>query len=208
MVIRQKDIRRAVVYAALFIMSASATGWLASCSSNNCPLENFVSCNFYFYDSEGTPISYMGEITVKTLLPGMKTVYTYRKLGEQTVVKEWRDESLVELGYTETVSETRRDTVLVNRASSRGNIEIGLGYFQKCDTLIFSYSEISSSDTIKIMHESYPHVDLPECGAYRFHTLTGVTSTEAGIDHVEIANPTVNYEGYENIRIYFNGVAE
>lgn len=208
MIVLQKYIRRAVVYAALFSISVSGSVRLVSCSSNNCPLENFVGCNFYFYDSEGTPISYAGEITVKTLLPGTKVVYTYRKLGEQTVVTEWRDDALIELGYTETISETRRDTVLVNKAVSRGNIEVGLGYFQKCDTLIFSYSEISSSDTIRIMHDSYPHVDLPECGAYRFHTLTGVTSTEAGIDHVEIANPTVNYDGNENIRIYFNGVAE
>ncbi|MCM1313323.1 MAG: DUF6452 family protein [Bacteroides sp.] len=208
MLVHQKNIRRAVIYAVLLIVSVPPIVGIGSCSSNNCPLENFVGCNIWFYDSEGSPITYTGEITVTTLLPGNKLVYTYRKLGEQTVVKDWRDEALVELGYTETVSETRRDTILVNKAVSRDNIEVGLAYFQKCDTLIFSYSEITSSDTIRIMHDSYPHVDLPECGAYRFHTLTGVTSTEAGIDHVEIVNPTVNYEGNENIRIYFNGVAE
>ncbi len=196
------------MYAALFVISVSTLVRMTSCSSNNCPLENFVGCNLYFYDSEGIPITYTGEITVKTLLSGVKTIYTYRKLGEQTVVKDWRDEALTEQGYTETVSEVRRDTILVNKASSRNNVEIPLAYFQKSDTIIFSYSEISSSDTILIAHDSYPHVDLPECGAYRFHTLTGVASTEVGIDHIEIANPTVNYEGNENIRIYFNGVAE
>ena len=26
---------------------------MAACSSNNCPLENFVACNYGFYDEEG-----------------------------------------------------------------------------------------------------------------------------------------------------------
>ena len=64
---------------------------LAGCYSNNCPLENMVTCNYGFYDSEGTAINYHDTITVTTLMPGYKTVYTYRKLGNMTVTKDYRD---------------------------------------------------------------------------------------------------------------------
>jgi hypothetical protein len=63
-------------------------------------------------------------------------------------------------------------------------------------------------DTIKIEHISYPYVELPECGTYRYHTLKTITATDAAIDRIEIGNPQVNYEGEENIKIYFNGVVE
>ena len=42
---------------------------------------------------------------------------------------------------------------------------------------------------------------------YRFHTLLGVTATDAAIDHIEISEPKVNYDGKTNVKIYFNGVA-
>jgi hypothetical protein len=49
-------------------------------------------------------------------------------------------------------------------------------------------------------------VELPECGTYRFHHLLGITATDAAIDRIEICEPTVNYDGNTNVKIYFNGV--
>ena len=43
---------------------------------------------------------------------------------------------------------------------------------------------------------------------YRYHTLKAVTATDAAIDRIEIGNTQVNYEGEENVKIYFNGVVE
>lgn len=197
--------KKAAYRAILFVVMVSI---MAACSSNNCPLENFVGCNYRFYNSEGTPISYTSPFTISTLLPGYKTVYVYRRLGSPTITLDQPNPSLVEEGYIESVTETRRDTVLVNSTTSRSSVSVPMGYYHEKDTLIFSYTTISSKDTIIVSHKSYPHIDLPECGSYRFHSLMDITSTEAGIDHVEISNTKVNYDGNENIKIFFNGVAQ
>lgn len=182
---------------------------MGGCSSSNCPLDSTVTCNYGFYDSNGTAVTYTDTITVTTLLPGYKTIYTYRKLGYSTITLNKRNESLIEDGYTEIISETRKDTVLINKVTGVGSIKIPMSYFNETDTLIFKYTSISGRDTLYIHHKSYPFVELPECGTYRFHTINSVESTNsASIDHVEVINNKVNYEGDENISIFFNGVAE
>lgn len=187
---------------------ATLAALLTGCYSNNCPLENTVTCNYGFYDSEGTAITYGDTITVTTLMPGYKTVYTYRKLGNTTVTKDNPDTALVNQGYTESVSQQRRDTVLLNKLYGASSMNVPMSYFHDVDTLILAYGRISLRDTIKVQHLSYPHVELPECGTYRFHTLRQVTATDAAIDHIEISEPKVNYDGMVNVKIYFNGVAE
>lgn len=201
MKISKKNIYR---IAPLVVLVASA-----ACSSNNCPLNNVVTCNCYFYDSEGTAISYSDEITVKALLPGTQTTYTYRKPGQPTVVTNTRVDSLLEQGYVETIGISRKDTVLVNKAAGKSYLNLPMSYFTQCDTIMFSYAGISGTDTLYISHDNYPYVGLPECGSYMFHTITNVrNANNSGIDHVEIANPKVDYEGKENIKIYFYGTAQ
>ena len=181
---------------------------LTACYSNNCPLESTVTCNYGFYDSEGTPIQYRDTINVSTLLPGKKTVYTYRQLGQRTITSDTPREDLVEDGYLETVSQVRRDTLLVNKLFGASSMKLPMKYYSESDTIILSYSSLSRKDTLYIAHNSYTNVDLPECGAHRFHHLLMIHNTDAGIDHVEIVNSDVNYEGRENIKIYFNGTGE
>ena len=179
---------------------------LMGCYSNNCPMENLVTCNYGFYDSEGTAVSYYDTITVTTLMPGYKTVYTYRKLGNMTVTKDRPDTTLVNQGYTETITQQRKDTILLNQLHVASSMKVPMSYFREVDTLILSYKMISLKDTIKIQHSSYPNVELPECGTYRFHTIQGITATDAAIDRIEINEPKVNYDGNINVKIYFNGV--
>lgn len=201
------DIRLRHKICAAMMMGTSVMAMLvAGCYSNNCPVENMVTCNYGFYDSEGTPITYGDTITVTTLMPGYKTVYTYRKLGNATITKDAPDTALVNQGYTESVTQQRRDTVLLNKLCNASSMKVPMSFFHDRDTLILSYNMITLKDTIKVEHKSHPNVELPECGTYRFHTLMNVTTTEAAIDHIEISEPKVNYEGYTNVKIYFNGV--
>lgn len=181
---------------------------LVACSSNNCPLENIVTCNYHFYDREGVAIKYGDTFTVTTLLPGTKTVYIYRKLGYTTVTVDRPDTAYTNAGYTETIATARRDTVLINKASNRSYVQVPMSYYNKADTLVFAYSSISRRDTIIVQHDSYPHVELPECGTHFYHNLRSIRATDAAIDHVEIVNPLVNNEKKENVKIYFNGVVE
>ena len=187
----------------ILVMATLLTG----CYSNNCPLENTVTCNYGFYDTEGTAIYYSDTITVTTLMPGYKTVYTYRKLGNKTVTKDAPDAELVNQGYTESDTQQRKDTILLNQLLGASSMKVPMSFFNEEDTLILSYKSILLKDTIKIHHSSYPNVELPECGTYRFHTLQSVTATDAAIDHIEISEPKVNYDGNVNVKIYFNGVA-
>ena len=79
---------------------------LAGCYSNNCPLENTVTCNYGFYDAAGTPITYVDTITVTTLKPGYKTVRidpqhpqglqwvrVTRRTPYGTIVVSWKQEN-------------------------------------------------------------------------------------------------------------------
>lgn len=190
------------------VLISGIVAFFIGCSASNCPLESTVLCNYGFYDSEGTPVSYNDPITVTTLLPGFKTVYIYKKLGYLPVTLTHQDLSYVEEGYTETISEVRKDTVLINSLSGASTMSVPMNYFSDTDTIILSYSSITNKDTIYISHKNYTHIDLPECGTNRFHTLTSIRSTESAIYSVKIANKSVNYDGEENVKIYFNGTAE
>lgn len=179
---------------------------LAGCYSNNCPVYNTVTCNYFFYDAEGTAVSYRPAITVSAILPGGKDMFVYRRLGEViTSIVERPD--LVADKYVQTKQFVRNDSILINKATNKNMLEIPMSYFNSADTLLFTYSNISSQDTIIVEHEGYSHVDLPECGSCRYHLLKNIKSTGNAIDHIEIVNTIVNYEKKENIKIYFNDVA-
>lgn len=180
---------------------------LISCISNNCPLNNIVTCNYYFYDSEGNSIKFGDYLTVKTLLPGFKKQYEYKKLGEKTYVSDTPLPSYVENGYTEIVYDVRKDTILVNKSNNRSSISVPMSYSNSADTLVFQYESILYCDTLIIEHSSRPYVEMPECGSYMFHNLKNISCTEAGIYKVELSNRTVNFEGNENVKIYFNGTS-
>ena len=194
-----------ILHSSLFI---SMLLLMYACSANNCPLESTVTCNYGFYDSEGVAVIYEDTISVRTLLPGMKTVYIYRKLGQRTIVLDTQDSTYIKNGYTETISEVRRDAVLVNKVHDVNSIKVQMQYYSDKDTLIFDYSNISNKDTVILTHDSYSNVELPECGTHRFHHLKEVRSTSYGIDHININNPDVNYKGNENLKIFFNGSAQ
>lgn len=179
-----------------------------SCSSNNCPLDNVVTCNYHFYDSEGNPIKHPDYLTIKTLKPGYKKQYIYRKLGESTIVSDEQLVSYIENGYTESITEVRKDTILVNKSQNRDKVGVPMSFTNTSDTLLLQYGSILHPDTIIVEHLPHPYVEIPECGSYMFHSLKSVYSTELGIDSIEIVNHNVDFEGKENIRIYFNGNSE
>ena len=170
-------------------------------------MNNTVTCNYYFYNTEGSAMEYPYEITVSAILPGGKDVYIYRKFGSETITSATKRTDLVEDGYSESTEFQRNDTILINKASSKQYVEVPMSYFNRVDTLLFRYSNISLPDTIYLEHESYAHVDIPECGSYRYHNIVSIKSTENAIDHLEITNSTVNYDQEQNVKIYFNSIA-
>lgn len=125
------------------------------------------------------------------------------------------DSEGVAVTYIDTINVSVRrgsigDTLVINRLTGAHSMPVPLNYFGKSDTIILKYASLYRSDTIVVDHESFPYVDLPECGTKYFHTLKDVYLHNSGvsIDDIEIANPNVNYFGNENIKIYLNGVVK
>ena len=202
------NVLASIKHVAFFVVILAAVLLLSRCSSNNCPLENTVLCNIDFYDESGNHLTLEDTLTVKTLLPGFKQSYYYRKEGYPPVVSEEPVDSLRDNGYTETISQQRRDTILVNKLTEKSSVAVPMSYFQEEDTLVFDYASISNNDTIIVSHVNTPHMELPECGSYMFHIIKNVTSTDAAINRILVKEAKVTYQGHENIQVYFHNIIE
>ena len=87
-----------------------------------------------------------------------------------------------------------------------------MSYMREVDTFVVKIMglEASSVDTIFVSHTNEPHFESVDCGMSMFHKIKGVEWTSNGnaavlsrIDSVAVANPKVNYDETENIKIYF-----
>lgn len=173
-----------------------------ACSTATCPMDTVVTCNYDFYNADGVSSVLYDTLTVTISKP--TTFYIYSKEGKKDSVLRERSTALVDSGYTEKVTRLKVDTVLVNNLIEGGGLNLPMSYYASVDTLVFHYKKILLPDTVYVFHEGYTHVETPECGAYRFHNLKEIKTTDRCIDRVEILNPSVNFEKNNNVRIYFN----
>lgn len=177
-----------------------------ACSTATCPMDTVVTCNYDFYDADGTTSLLFDTLTVTIAKP--TTFYIYTKEGKKDSVSRTRIVALVDSGYTETVKKLKVDTTLVNSLANGGDMRVPMSFYASVDTLVLHYKKILLPDTMYVFHEGYTHVETPECGSYRFHNLKEIRTTDRCIDRVEIINPKVNYEKEYNVRIYFNTLPE
>ena len=191
---------------AICIICGSIVSAIFGCSTVTCPMVTVVKCNYIFYNTNGQAAALADTLNVN--IQKTAYLYHYQKAGYKDTTFTQPVKAFVDNGYTETVTSYRKDTTLVNKLINGTKMSIAMSYYNKVDTLVLRYGLIYLPDTIFLSHDSYTHVETPECGSYRFHRLTDVRCTNRGIDHIEITNPTVNYEGAENIRIYFNNYTE
>lgn len=105
---------------------------------------------------------------------------------------------------------TSRDTILINKLKNGTMLKVPMSLYHGADTLFFKYDELYRGDTIIVEHESFAHVDLPECGTRYFHYIRNASLSKktAAIDHIEVNEPNVSYEPKEHIKVYFNGTAQ
>lgn len=161
------------------IICATATAIVAaSCTSNDCPLNNTVSLICGFYNSN--------------------------------------DGSAISIGNTLTV--TLRDSIILNRSIGASTIALPMSYSAETDTLVFVYSPVDSiagiSDTLTLSKTNQAHFISLECGTKVFHTITAVNHTlrtadkihRYAIDSIVVSNPNVNFDGQENLKIYYTVV--
>lgn len=152
----------------------AATAYMASCSNIDCPLNNKVEAVYGFYDS-----STGAGITIK-------------------------DTISVIAGGT--------DSVIYNRGVNISKLSLPMSYARSVDTLVVKImgENAASFDTILVSHTNEPHFESVDCSAVMFHIIKGVELVSSGrvaglsrVDSVAVANPKVNYNAYENFKIYF-----
>lgn len=158
------------------MLAAALAMLLAACESVNCPLETDVACVYGFYAT--------ARDAGGTFYPG----------------------SAITIGDTLSVTDLSQDIVLVNRLYGKPTVSLPVSYYAAADTLELCFADTAGNrvyDVIYLEKQSLPHWDDPSCPVKMWHQLTRVTSTHHVIDTVLIANPNVNYDGSENIKVYF-----
>lgn len=95
-----------------------------------------------------------------------------------------------------------KDTIIINHISGAGEASLPMSYTQDCDTVIFHYND-GLCDSLYISHSNTPYYQSMECGTLMFHKLEGLKFTNVWIENATIVNENVNFEGNENIKVYF-----
>ncbi len=94
------------------------------------------------------------------------------------------------------------DRVMINHITDAGEVQLPMSYTQDCDTVVFHYED-NLCDSLYIDHTNNPYYQSMECGTLMFHQIEGVKHTNMWIEKATIENKNVNFEGNENIKIYF-----
>lgn len=112
------------------------------------------------------------------------------------------DKQAITITDTLTVTAAGTDSVLLNRQANAGSMELPMSYTGNTDMLILHFDNLGN-DTLWVDHTNYPYYETPECGTAIFHNITRIGHTNNHIDSIVIVKPSVNYDGLENVRIFF-----
>ncbi len=147
-----------------------------SCDNFSCPLNNTVESIYGFYAADRD------------------------EAGELITGRS------VSLGDTLTVRAIDIDSVLANKLVNVSNMQLPVSYYNEADALELLFTDKQARqgrDTVWVTKRNQPHWDDPSCAVHVWHTITDVQFTHNLIDTLVISNPEVNYDGLENIQIYF-----
>ena len=149
---------------------------LLACDNLSCPLNNTVESVYGFYSSA--------------------------RSGNGPFVAG----AAVSIGDSLTITALGADTVLVNRLYNKKSVNLPVSYYGDTDSLLFAFTDadgLVGRDTIWVDKVNQAHLDDPSCPLHYWHTITAVRSTQHLIDTVLINHADVNYDGLENVQIYF-----
>ena len=111
---------------------------------------------------------------------------------------------------TLTVTALGIDSVLVNRQVNKSSLKLPVSYYGDVDSLEFKIQgpDGEARDTVYMAKRNIGHIEDVSCPAHMWHTITSVYSTHHLIDSVYINNADINYDGLENLQIYFRTAEE
>lgn len=121
---------------------------------------------------------------------------------------------------TLTVTLEGRDSVLVNRIYNFDEVQLPLrqnASGEVTDTFLLHWSlatgeesetPVRVTDTLTVRHGCTVHFESMDCPSSVFHHLIDATCSRGLADSVSINNPAVDYEHYENLRLYLSPLSE
>ena len=111
----------------------------------------------------------------------------------------------IAIGDTLTITALDINTVLANRLIDASGVKLPVSYYHDADTLefLFQGDDGEGRDTLYIEKQNLAHLDDVSCPSHMWHHITKVYSTHHLIDSVLIREPDINYDGNENLQIYF-----
>lgn len=121
---------------------------------------------------------------------------------------------------TLTVTLEGRDSVLVNRIYNFDEVQLPLRQNASgvvTDTFLLHWSlatgeegetPVRVTDTLTVRHGCTVHFESMDCPSSVFHHLIDATCSRGLADSVSINNPAVDYEHYENLRLYLSPLSE
>lgn len=154
---------------------------LYGCTSIDCPLDNQVLMTLNFYD-----VATQKSATIAQKL----SVYGLKNGNEE---------------------------LLFNQGENLKSISIPLNAASDCDTLLFKFAEGDAvmTERLIIEHTRQQHFESLDCPSVTFHQLKAIEHTThdlsilaLAIDHISIANPNVQYEDTEHIKVYLRTSAQ
>jgi len=114
--------------------------------------------------------------------------------------------SAVTVGDTITITALGPDTILANKLINQSGVSLPASFYGQVDTLQFCFTDANGAvayDTIWVTKDNLHHWDDPSCAVHIWHTITAIHSTTNLIDTILVNEPEINYDGLENIQIYF-----
>ena len=161
------------------LLLLTLVGGTTACTEVDCPLDNVVEMGIGLYEAE--------------------------------------TQQALTLADTLTVRPAGKDTILLNRAQNISVCYLPLRQGFERATLLLRFSNAAgqaATDTLFVGHTNAPHVESIDCPASVFHKITSVAHTQhplsqmpLTIDSVAIANPTVNYDNIQHLKIYLRSTA-
>lgn len=150
---------------------------LTACETLSCPLNNIVEAHFGFYAAR-----------------------------YDTLTGKFQPGQAVSLLETLTITACGTDSILINKITGAKQVQLPVSYYRDADTLVFKITNANGSsgtDTICFQKTNKEHFDEPSCPVNIFHEITGVHYSRNYIDTLVISNRGINYDGLENLQIYF-----
>ena len=86
--------------------------------------------------------------------------------------------------------------------NNKDGLRLPMSYTQECDTVLFTY-EGEMQDTLYVNHSNIQFYQSMECGTVMYHRINSVGHTRNMIDSIAIAQNFVNFDGNENLKVYF-----